>query len=953
MKEINFKLFFKITLIAFVIFSTRVFSPVWARESNNIVGVNLACQWQITSPQEVTKLVRPGGWMVVMATPGDAAGLQALLNQNPEVNLIIRTDKLKQSYSPADAAAWVATLGKLQTSQRLFVIPWNEPNQDLGGNLWLEAQDLNGQPLDVVVQKVKDYAFAFSDYLDQSGLRSSGKVFLLSPMLNQSHWNYGEFIQKLGGKDFYDKFDGIALNLYDFRSSTADKPTENEVHLNAARYRELLGGLNVSPTKPVFAVETGVVAAGDVRYDDNLVSQTIQAAVENNRFQEWKNDDNFDMFAVFSYDPENQETWDIFSAYNTRNYFQDLGNRLGGQVIRGGEPTNFNGWLQSQTGIVSCPDKIGYASNADLCQSRCGFAPGTSPITLSYAKGQGDHITQHQSVNDRYDQVPDLPIPLPPIPPKYIKVWKDSHFDVNGAIKPSQNLRIPDLSDIFRNLEEAENVLLPLFFKQPAQQKELLQIVYPPEQETVELQVQYPLCSLGPKPSRRTEVKTNGIVTARTQPGYLTFIARSLFWCGILGGCDPLNINTENPQPIEFILSPPAELKTAGCRVAQGVEVPDIERPVRNQTKLAGDLFTPACYDHDQETVDFKVANQPITFFPGSIEAANYYFNSSWVIPGQTSDQSNIHSGLLNFARPAALRYPNPDDPTEANAKIATQHDISLSPTASVTENVNLEWKPFAAIRKAYEIFQCNLISKATQEENGMDCQPLAGPSTGPIQCQAKPQNVQPCAGNLLTNGNFEDGFSERGAGEVVVANGWEPWYIQWQPDPTDKSTWGYNYRPEYKPEDGQVFGFCRIVTPPDQGHLAQKFFTTFATHTAGFYQTVPVEQGKTYTFSTWIMTWSSNQDNPNVSSEPGNYRTGVGIDPHGGTDPNAASIIWSDEVVGHDNWVNLEVTAKALSPQITVFTKGQPEYRVKHNDSYWDEACLLPAGGGGAYCDS
>jgi len=33
------------------------------------------------------------------------------------------------------------------------------------------------------------------------------------------------------------------------------------------------------------------------------------------------------------------------------------------------------------------------------------------------------------------------------------------------------------------------------------------------------------------------------------------------------------------------------------------------------------------------------------------------------------------------------------------------------------------------------------------------------------------------CPGNVLRNPGFEEGFSERGAGEVTVANGWEPFW--------------------------------------------------------------------------------------------------------------------------------------------------------------------------------
>src|SRR4030042_5508764 len=71
------------------------------------------------------------------------------------------------------------------------------------------------------------------------------------------------------------------------------------------------------------------------------------------------------------------------------------------------------------------------------------------------------------------------------------------------------------------------------------------------------------------------------------------------------------------------------------------------------------------------------------------------------------------------------------------------------------------------------------------------------------------------CPGNAAVNGNFEGGFSPRGAGEIEIANGWHPW---WQEGPN--SSEGYNKRPEYKPEDASVFGRRRVY----EGNFSQKW---------------------------------------------------------------------------------------------------------------------------------
>ena len=198
---------------------------------------------------------------------------------------------------------------------------------------------------------------------------------------------------------------------------------------------------------------------------------------------------------------------------------------------------------------------------------------------------------------------------------------------------------------------------------------------------------------------------------------------------------------------------------------------------------------------------------------------------------------------------------------------------------------------------------------------------------------------------NLLANPGFEDGYSyrpdpytpEQGPkGELEVANGWELWY-----DNRDQCREGlccYNYRPEYKLEDGYVHTDPQRVR---SGQYAQKMFTLFSTHTAGLYQRVAVPEGSQLEFSIWVVVWSSSEDNPHHSTRTGKYWLSVGIDPYGGTDPYSEQIVWSDEIEHYDEHVQLSVTAEAQADHVTVFTKAAPVYCVKHNDSYWDDARL------------
>jgi len=187
---------------------------------------------------------------------------------------------------------------------------------------------------------------------------------------------------------------------------------------------------------------------------------------------------------------------------------------------------------------------------------------------------------------------------------------------------------------------------------------------------------------------------------------------------------------------------------------------------------------------------------------------------------------------------------------------------------------------------------------------------------------------------NLLKNAGFEEGFSERGAGEVTVANGWEAWWVQGSEDQTSH---GYLVRPEYKSEDAWIFTMRRVHS----GRFSQKYFSTYSTHVAGIYQQVAVTKGSLVTFSIWVQVWSSTGSNSDQCDGFGNYAALAGIDPHGGNDGNSGNVVWSDSAMSCNQWVNLSVSTVAQADRVTVFTRGAPEYRVCHNDSYWDDAVL------------
>ncbi|NLX36374.1 MAG: hypothetical protein GXY68_06780 [Chloroflexi bacterium] len=188
------------------------------------------------------------------------------------------------------------------------------------------------------------------------------------------------------------------------------------------------------------------------------------------------------------------------------------------------------------------------------------------------------------------------------------------------------------------------------------------------------------------------------------------------------------------------------------------------------------------------------------------------------------------------------------------------------------------------------------------------------------------------CPGNVLVNGGFEGGFSARGDDWLQVADGWTPF---WQDGPNQDE--GYNRRPEFRPEDARIHGNRRVR----EGNLAQKMDTLFGTHHGGIWQQVAVPAGSRLTFRAFGQSWSSNEDDPAVSKDSGRYEMSVGIDPTGGTDWTSGNIVWSPRNGTPDQWVELVAQATAQSSTITVFIRGDVEYPVKHNDAYFDDACL------------
>jgi hypothetical protein len=84
--------------------------------------------------------------------------------------------------------------------------------------------------------------------------------------------------------------------------------------------------------------------------------------------------------------------------------------------------------------------------------------------------------------------------------------------------------------------------------------------------------------------------------------------------------------------------------------------------------------------------------------------------------------------------------------------------------------------------------------------------------------------------------------------------------------------------------------------------------------YTAGIYQVVSVTPGVVYQTD---IGWAAAACSGVVCSD---MQRRLGLDPWGGTDPQAPSVVWSRIEYGADKWPDLTVSARASGPKMTVF---------------------------------
>lgn len=192
-------------------------------------------------------------------------------------------------------------------------------------------------------------------------------------------------------------------------------------------------------------------------------------------------------------------------------------------------------------------------------------------------------------------------------------------------------------------------------------------------------------------------------------------------------------------------------------------------------------------------------------------------------------------------------------------------------------------------------------------------------------------------SGNLLSNPGFEDGFRQvQGSSPREVANAWTPWNA-----PRTSDMPGFqNVQPTYFA--GANASSQGAISRIRSGGNSQVYFSYFATHDAGIYQQISnVTSGTEFRFSIYGYVLSTSLDDLNVSENPGGVALRVGIDPTGGTDPLASSVVYSEAAIFYDAFRQYSVIATAQSTTITVFIRSTVTEPVQYSYVYLDDAVL------------
>jgi hypothetical protein len=228
-----------------------------------------------------------------------------------------------------------------------------------------------------------------------------------------------------------------------------------------------------------------------------------------------------------------------------------------------------------------------------------------------------------------------------------------------------------------------------------------------------------------------------------------------------------------------------------------------------------------------------------------------------------------------------------------------------------------------------------------------------------------------------LRNGNFEviweiessndclifhtNGYIERTSSRENIRTppGWITWFrhgYSAEQEPHNPYGWEWSQPEvrysEYKNPDRMRSGAHGLL-----------FFTVWRIHDGGFMQQVDVAPGQRLYLTGWAHAWSNAGDHdpawseginvgynhffaaegtPNLDPADRNFTFWLGIDPTGGTNPYASTVIWGGGAHIYNAFRPVpSVSAVAQTRTVTVFLRSRTLWPFHHNDAYWDDIVL------------
>jgi len=176
----------------------------------------------------------------------------------------------------------------------------------------------------------------------------------------------------------------------------------------------------------------------------------------------------------------------------------------------------------------------------------------------------------------------------------------------------------------------------------------------------------------------------------------------------------------------------------------------------------------------------------------------------------------------------------------------------------------------------------------------------------------------------LLQNGGFEGDFHSQPGIAGEVADGWVAYNEAGNPTYLATSTFANG-------------GWIEKIEGADSHIiLAENLYPEGRPFTAVLYQRVTgLTPGTAYSASGWFLSmWGGS-----AGDDPPDPYVGkkIGIDPTGGTDPTAPTVVWSTERWEDKSWVNPSVAARVSGTTLTVFLRVHSKWQQSANQAIVD----------------